>query len=205
MIVKVLFYMSDSDKNYFYFWPEDMERVQVNTKLLIKTHYGSQKVKVTGWLQDSSKATKVINIIKILTSIKETENVQMSNKFDRITNSAKQTILENKDIVIKLQKGKAVIAALKTSAIQSDLVNDKLKELLNIPGYSDMFIGLTLRITAESMLNNQVIQDAAEAANFVGAVEFSNQFTFLEKFIESTITKALDTVQDVATPITKEA
>ena len=208
-------------KNYHYFWPMNRPKYKPGQELKIKTITGNLTAFIKCYLpfNESSKATKYVNIQKVFkTPFKVSEekieeqkhqedvfNTFINNappkgeptmsKLNQIKSNSIDSLTETKDIVIKLQKGKAVITAVKTSLLEIDTLPKQLKTLLSINGYSDLAIGALINIAGNTFTDSKIIKKAASDANFAGSVEFSNQFTFIEKFIEDVIKKALESDQ----------
>jgi hypothetical protein len=114
------------------------------------------------------------------------ENKTM-NKTEKVINETKSAINETKKTIVKMQKGKAVLSAVKTSLINTPGVPVQVRDVLSMEGYGDLVTGLLLNIVSNSLTSNESIISASRDANFVGSVEFSNQFTFFEKLIENAI------------------
>ena len=199
-------------KEYHYYWPKDEPIISAGNYILVKGMFGEQECLIETYLMESKKAENYLSLIRVLkradtipkskkafhafiNNATPLEGILTMNKFDRIKNESIDSLTETKDIVIKLQKGKAVITAVKTSLLEIDTLPKQLKTLLSIDGYSDLAIGVLINIAGNTFTDSKIIKKAASDANFAGSVEFSNQFTFIEKFIEDVIKKVLGSDQ----------
>ena len=124
----------------------------------------------------------------------EKENNTMS-KFEVDENATKQAQVKGnalnametaKNVIVQMQQGQAVIAAVRGAIKKAPGVPDGLKELMDSP-YGSLITGLILHTTAPILTGNEHIQKAVKAANIAGAVELSNQFTFIQDAIETAI------------------
>lgn len=192
-------------KIYHYFWPEKYKKVPVGSVLVITAPSGQAYVQVVQYKVDSDHASKYININRVVDgTLRKTEQKESFIKFKEekkemkksITEVTKKSLSETKDVVVKMQTGRTVITALKTTITETEVMPEQLKALVNIPGYSDIAIGLLLNIASQTFTDSKTIQKASEAAQFVGAVEFSDKFTFIQDALESVIKKALSSVEE---------
>ena len=127
------------------------------------------------------------NKIKTLITKGEDETMKTKNIFE----NGKKSLSDTKKTIIKVKQGKAVITAMKTTLKELPVIPDNVKVLLELDGYSDLIIGLLLNIAASTYTDSEIIKQAAKDANFVGAIEFSDKFTFIEDIVKTTIEGAI--------------
>lgn len=119
----------------------------------------------------------------------------------QVKENAVDAISTAKDVIIQIQKGGAVIAAVKGGLKKAPGCPDSLKLLIDSP-YGDMIVGLILHTTAPILTGSPTIIDAVKSANVAGAVALSSQFTFIQDAIENAI-ESIPGI-DVMTEVVKE-
>jgi len=131
--------------------------------------------------------------IKRQNETKQQENENMTDsKFDynakqaQVKGNALNAMDTVKNVVVQMQQGKAVIAAVRGAIQKAPGLPKGLRELIASP-YGDLIVGLILHTTAPILTASPVIIKAVKAANVAGAVELSNQFTFVSDAIEGAI------------------
>lgn len=128
----------------------------------------------------------------------KTETISTNNREKKeskmkksITSQIKKSGAEAKNTIIQMQKGAAIISALKTSLIESNILPEKAAVFINESPFADILIAQVLGNAAVLFTDSDIIAEAAEAAQFVGNVRASESITVLQSFIEATITKAM--------------
>jgi len=192
----------NSFKKYHYF--TDNLNFEKGDRLLVKQYQNRETaVTIIGYCEDDDQANRKLNVIKKLDRKikpqkrtnrfkKEEDTMKKSSK---VVSSTKVALTEAKDVAVKFQKGSAVIIAIKTAIFESDMVPDKVKALVEAGnGVSDLIIGLVLQVVAETFTESEVIQEAAKAANFSGAVSASSEFTMIQDAIENIVGSAVGKV-----------
>jgi len=119
------------------------------------------------------------------------EKQQMGKEFDfdkvaQVKGNAVNAIETAKNVVIQLQKGKTILAAVKSTLRKAPGCPDNLKLLLDTP-YGDAVVGLIMHTVAPIMTANTTIMSAVKAANLAGAVALSDQFTFIQDAVTNAI------------------
>jgi hypothetical protein len=130
---------------------------------------------------------------KLKNKYHEEENNTMNSKhFDvkekqaQVKGNALNAFDTAKNVVVQMQQGQAVISAVRGAIAKAPGVPQGLKELMASP-YGSLITGLILHTTAPILTGNEHIIKAVKAANIAGAVELSNQFTFISDAIEGAI------------------
>jgi len=201
MVLVVTF--NGSYKKYHYYTDDDT--LSKGDKLRIRQYQNRETtVTVVGYSSTDAHASRKINIIEKIkpgrtNKFKEGNTNTMKKKTTKVVQSAKGAITEAKDVAIKFQKGSAVIVAVKTAINESELVPEKVKELVTAGNkISDLIIGLTLQVVAETFTDSEIIQEAAQTANFTGAVNASADFTMLQDMIEGVVGSAVQKINPKA-------
>jgi hypothetical protein len=148
-------------------------------------------VSVVGYSSTDAEATKELDFTPRIrkTAIKKELNM---TSIDKITANTKDVLNETKDVIIKTQKGKLVLQTVKTALLNVDAVPKKVKDFIVMDGYGDLAVGMLLNIAAKTADKSETLSAAAKDANFVGAIEFSAQFTFLQDALEGVLDKIYD-------------
>jgi len=183
---------SQFGKLYHYF--TDRDDLKKGQTLTIYHGEKSKEVFMHGYSNDVSKVKYDLDIREVSLQSKRKKPFKKRRTTMRksaVIESTKESLNLTKDTAIKMQSGLTIISTIKTSLLELETIPEKLKELLQLPGYSDLAIGSLLNIAASTFTDSEIIQKAAEDANFAGAVEFSKQFTLLQDVIEGLITKTL--------------
>ena len=147
------------------------------------------------WNPDKLKKVTITNE-KLTPTNRKMEKTPMK-KVKKVINNTKDALNETKKTIVKMQKGKAVLSAVKTSLINTPGIPIQVKSVLSMEGYGDLLTGLLLNIASSSLTSNRTIISAVRDANFVGSVEFSKQFTFFENLIENAITDVVGKLENV--------
>lgn len=212
IVIVVTFDSSNKKYNYF----TDNEDLKKGDRLRIR-QYGQKLTNVTvvGYNTSDRDASRNLDIVKKLN--KKDQGFRTPNKFNKketvtmkkstkVIECTKDAMKEAKDAGIKFQKGSAVIIAVKTAIYESDIVPAKVKLLIESgSGISDLIIGICLQVVAETFTHSDVIQEAAEAANFSGAVSASSEFTMIQDLVESVVGKAIGAVNLKTADLKKDA
>jgi hypothetical protein len=185
----------NSNKQYHYYTKrKDLVK---GDKLQVLCNGRETKVTVIGYSTKSYMTRRMLNIIKVFGT--KPEKIKTGEKTMKITTKAvsasKEALTEAKDVALKYQEGSAVIVAIKTALYKSNLIPANIKKLIEAGnGVSDLVIGLTLQILAETFTDSEIISKAAKAANFTGAVSASSEFTTIQELIEKTVADAVGVV-----------
>lgn len=188
-----------SPKAYHYF--TNNEDLEEGDRILIR-QYQNKEVVVTvlGYSDGFDSANKKLDIIRKVprtykkpvrtNKFKSGEKTNM--KKANVIKNTKEAMTDAKDVAVKYQKGAAVITAIKSAINESNLVPDSVKKLVNAGnGISDLIIGVVLQVASETFTESEIIQDAAKAANFAGAVSTSIEFTMIQDIIEKVVGNAV--------------
>lgn len=107
--------------------------------------------------------------------------------------NTKDTLNYAKSTVITMQRGAAVLAAVKSSLLVVPGLPDSVKEILESK-YGDLIVGVILSSVGPSVVTNPLAGRAMRDASTVGVVRLSEEFDFLKRFIEGVVLKAAETV-----------
>lgn len=112
------------------------------------------------------------------------------NKTSEITDNVKTAAATAKDTFVTVQKGTAVLTAIKMAVKNAPGVPDQVKAVMDTP-FGDAAAGLLLHITAPSFTRNRHITKAVEDANVVGIMTLTQQYTWISDMIEGAVTKVV--------------
>ena len=119
---------------------------------------------------------RVISAIKYLDQ--NQEEPEMKNEI------MQSTINKVKEAIIAHQIGSAVIATVKKAILAVPSVPDKVKEIIQIPGYGDAIVGILIGVALEIYGVGGKAQKVAQYTKQTGALELSRQFTFVKDIVE---------------------